>query len=121
MTASKEPAAAPAPPSLEGAFAPDQAKALQAALAAAGKGLVTREEFARLEGMLQEILAQMPKHQVSTEEIVVIAAAITAFLGKPVRVRSVRRLQSDGSSAWSRQGRVFIQASHNLGMLKHGG
>ena len=108
-------------PRLDEAFEPRQAAALQAALGALGAQVVTRGEFQRLEAMLREVLARMPQHEVTPEEVVMIAAAVTAFLGKPVRVRNVRRLRSDSGAAWSRQGRVFIQASHNLGMLKHGG
>ena len=108
-------------PRLDEAFEPRQAAAIQAALGALGAQLVTRGEFQRLEVLLREVLARMPQHEVTPEEVAMIAAAVTAFLGKPVRVRNVRRLRSDGSSAWSRQGRVFIQASHNLGMHKHGG
>jgi hypothetical protein len=45
----------------------------------------------------------------------VIAAAATAFLGKKVRILSVRMLQAPhGVDPWARQGRVMIQTSHNL-------
>ena len=43
----------------------------------------------------------------------VIAAAVAAFVGKSARVRSARYLQ-EGQSPWAQQGRVFVQASHNL-------
>jgi hypothetical protein len=47
---------------------------------------------------------------------VVIAAAVTAFLGKKVRIRSAKMLQSpyEVVNPWAQQGRMFIQASHNL-------
>lgn len=53
---------------------------------------------------------------VSPEMLVVIAAAVTAFLGKKVRIRSAKMLQSPYEivNPWSQQGRVFVQASHNL-------
>jgi methylmalonyl-CoA carboxyltransferase 12S subunit len=53
---------------------------------------------------------------VSPEIVVVIAAAVTAFLGKKVRIRSARRLQSPYEivNPWAQQGRVIVQASHNL-------
>ncbi len=57
------------------------------------------------------------KHEeVAPETMVVIAAAVTAFLGKKVRIRSAKRLQSPYEivNPWSQQGRVFVQASHNL-------
>ena len=47
------------------------------------------------------------------EIMLVIAAAVAAFVGKSARVRSARYLH-DGMSPWAQQGRVFVQASHNL-------
>lgn len=54
--------------------------------------------------------------RVSPEIVVVIAAAVTAFLGKKVRVRSAKKLQSPYEivNPWAQQGRVIVQASHNL-------
>jgi len=53
--------------------------------------------------------------EVTAETLSVIAAAVTAFLGKKVRVRSAKLLQTPyGADRWARQGRVMIQASHNL-------
>jgi methylmalonyl-CoA carboxyltransferase large subunit len=56
------------------------------------------------------------KEEVTPEMLVVIAAAVTAFLGKKVRIRSAKRLRSASGvvSPWSQQGRTLIQASHNL-------
>ena len=58
---------------------------------------------------------EMPE-EVTPEMLVVIAAAVTAFLGKKVRIRSAKMLQSPYEivNPWSQQGRVFVQASHNL-------
>ena len=47
----------------------------------------------------------------SEELLVVISAAVAAFLGKKAPIRQVRLL---GSAAWAQQGRVSIQASHSL-------
>ena len=60
--------------------------------------------------------AKVPAEEVSRETLLVIAAAVTAFLGKKVRIRSARRLQTPYEiiNPWSQQGRVFIQASHAL-------
>ena len=54
--------------------------------------------------------------EVTPEMLVVIAAAVTAFLGKKVRIRSAKMLQSpyEVVNPWSQQGRVFVQASHLL-------
>jgi methylmalonyl-CoA carboxyltransferase 12S subunit len=47
----------------------------------------------------------------SEELVLVISAAIAAFLGKKAHVRAIRLI---GSTAWAQQGRVTIQASHTL-------
>ncbi len=47
----------------------------------------------------------------SEETILVIGAAIAAFLGKKAHIRQIQLL---GSAAWAQQGRVTIQASHAL-------
>jgi methylmalonyl-CoA carboxyltransferase large subunit len=56
------------------------------------------------------------EEEVTPEMLVVIAAAVTAFLGKKVRIRSAKMLQSPYEivNPWSQQGRVRVQASHNL-------
>jgi methylmalonyl-CoA carboxyltransferase large subunit len=45
----------------------------------------------------------------SEELVIVLGAAVAAFLGKRAPLRQIRLL---GSAAWSQQGRVIIQASH---------
>jgi len=54
--------------------------------------------------------------EVSPEVLVVIAAAVTSFLGKKVRIRSAKMLQSPYEivNPWAQQGRATIQASHNF-------
>lgn len=47
----------------------------------------------------------------SEELVMVISAAIAAFLGKKAHVRAIRLI---GTGAWAQQGRVTIQASHAL-------
>jgi methylmalonyl-CoA carboxyltransferase large subunit len=47
----------------------------------------------------------------SAELLLVLSAAVAAYLGKRPHIRAVRLL---GSSAWAQQGRVFVQASHQL-------
>lgn len=60
--------------------------------------------------------AKQEAEEVAPEILLVIAAAVTAFLGKKVRIRSAKMLQSPYEivNPWSQQGRVFVQASHNL-------
>jgi methylmalonyl-CoA carboxyltransferase large subunit len=60
-------------------------------------------------------VATEPTEEITPEMLLVIAAAVTAYLGKAVRIRSARMLYSHESfNAWSQQGRAVIQASHNL-------
>lgn len=51
--------------------------------------------------------------EVSPEELVMIAAAVTSFLGVAVRIRSARRVEGEAehASAWALQSRVFVQAA----------
>ncbi len=53
--------------------------------------------------------------EVTPETLVVIAAAVTAFLGKKVRIRSAKllRAQQQVANLWSQQGRMLIHASHH--------
>jgi len=49
--------------------------------------------------------------EITEEELIAISAALGAYLGVRVRIRQIRLLSSP---AWAQQGRVSIQASHNL-------
>ena len=48
---------------------------------------------------------------ITEEEILAVSAALAAYLGVRPRIRQIRLL---GSPAWAQQGRVSIQASHQL-------
>ena len=54
--------------------------------------------------------------EISPEILILISAAVTSFLGKKVRIRSAKMLQSPYEivNPWAQQGRVIVQASHNL-------
>ncbi len=56
------------------------------------------------------------EEEVTPEMMAVITAAATAFLCKKIRIISAKLLHSPetAQSSWSQQGRVFVQASHNL-------
>ena len=60
--------------------------------------------------------AKEKPEEITPELLVLMASAVTVFLGKTVRIRSAKRLQSPYEivNPWSQQGRVFVQASHNL-------
>jgi hypothetical protein len=54
--------------------------------------------------------------EVTPQTLLVIAAAVTEFLGKRVRIRTAKMLHLPNVvDPWARQGRVMVQTSHNLG------
>lgn len=55
--------------------------------------------------------AAPPAQELSEELVLVLGAAIAAYLGKKAHIRQVRLI---GSLPWAQQGRVTIQASHIL-------
>jgi methylmalonyl-CoA carboxyltransferase large subunit len=59
--------------------------------------------------------AAEPAEEVTPEMLVVIAAAVTAFLGKRVRIRSAKMVRPprEAVSAWSQHGRALVHSSHN--------
>ena len=58
---------------------------------------------------------QTAREPLSSHLLATITAAATAFLGRHVHIRSLSSVPSQQSvSPWSQQGRVFVQASHNL-------
>ena len=106
---------------------------------------MVRSEVARLEALIESRNVKMPEaapapvpvaalaaapvaapapvtpgpEEVTPEIIMVLTAAVAAFLGKRARIRGARLVRPAASSAWAQQGRVFVQASHNLGVI-HG-
>lgn len=78
---------------MEGEPAPEASAPAVAQPAAAVEQPVVREE------------------SISEEVLLVISAAIAAYLGKRPAIRQIRLL---GSAAWAQQGRVSIQASHRI-------
>jgi methylmalonyl-CoA carboxyltransferase large subunit len=52
-----------------------------------------------------------PAEELSEEILLVLSAAIAAYLGKKAPIRQIRLLRSD---AWAQQGRTTVQASHAL-------
>ena len=51
---------------------------------------------------------------IAPETQVVIKAALSAFLGHEVRIRSVKLLETpDVAAAWATEGRIAVQGSHN--------
>ncbi len=59
--------------------------------------------------------------EITAETLGKIAETITALIGRKIHIRSVRILeqQTEIHSSWAQQGRVVIQASHNLAQRGH--
>lgn len=83
------------------------------------------DEVTRLQRQLNDVMARLgdaehaeaASHEpISPDMLVIIAAAISSFLGKKIRIRSAKMLQSPYEivNPWSQQGRVSVQASHSL-------
>ena len=81
---------------------------------------VVKREFEALRQPLKEpaVTAPPPPEiapEITPEILMVISAAVAAFCGKRARIRRARVAgPTTQGSAWAQQGRVFVQASHNL-------
>jgi hypothetical protein len=53
-------------------------------------------------------------HELTPKTLMVIAAAITEFLGKKVKIRSAKIVKPTVVNRWALQGRAMVQSSHNL-------
>ncbi len=65
---------------------------------------------------IEEEPVRRQSSELSPETMAMLTEAVAAFLGKKVRILSAKLLESPNEvvNAWSQQGRVFVQASHNL-------
>ncbi len=56
--------------------------------------------------------------EITPETLRTITETVSALLGRKVRVRSVKVLPTPDATinSWAQQGRVVIQASHNIGL-----
>jgi hypothetical protein len=95
-----------------------------AALATTVKALQMRvAELNRLAAERAGEIASMPVPEnaengiepMKSEMLAVITAAATTYLGKAARIRSAKLVPvQNTSSAWTQQGRMIVQTSHNL-------
>ena len=56
-------------------------------------------------------LPEPANSEIAEEELLAISAALAAYLGVRVHIRQIRLLSS---RSWAQQGRVSVQASHNV-------
>jgi methylmalonyl-CoA carboxyltransferase large subunit len=97
----------------------DEVKALEARVAELSKAPVPAPVVEMVAApAAAKPAAHRENEEVSPEMLVVMAAAVTAFLGKKVRIRSAKMLQQprEVANSWSQQGRMLVHASHNLRM-----
>ncbi|NTW52038.1 MAG: hypothetical protein HGB22_05575 [Chlorobiaceae bacterium] len=60
----------------------------------------------------------MSEQEITPELLILMSAAIAAYLGKNFRIRRARFINDQGTSSWSQQGRVSIQSSHTFSITK---
>ena len=96
--------------------APNSAEIMEALVALREEVARLSNRVAALESAAGKAPARVESASLSEELLVVIGAAIAAFLGKKARIRQIRLL---GTTTWAQQGRVTIQASHGL-LVHHG-
>ncbi len=91
-------------------------KALEARVAELSQPAAAPAAEAAAPATVAKEAVQKSNEEVTPEMLVVIAAAVTAFLGKKVRIRSAKMLRPaiEGANPWSLQGRVSVHASHHL-------
>jgi hypothetical protein len=87
-----------------------EVKRLQGELDALKKDFA--ERLSALEAHLPKADAPAAEEHVSAETLAMIAVAVTAYLGKKVKIRSARLMPT--ANQWVQTGRAIVQASHNL-------
>ncbi len=96
----------------------DGVKSLEAKIAQMGKSVAAESAAAtdRVSSPQPPAVPVLEAQEITPDTLVVLAAAVTAFLGKKVRIRSAKTLQSPYEivNPWAQQGRAIVQASHNL-------
>jgi len=56
----------------------------------------------------------MKEDEITPELLMVMSAAIAAYLGKTVRIKQVRFMNPQLDNSWGRSSRVVLQSSHFL-------
>ncbi|MFW5679957.1 MAG: hypothetical protein ACOC3D_06790 [Pseudomonadota bacterium] len=75
-----------------------------------------RADLAALQARLEVLEAHDASAELDPETVVMLAAAVTSYLGKRVRIRAARLVSTgpDEAGTWARHGRAAIQTSHQL-------
>ena len=73
------------------------------------------EKVVGLEQSSAALRGLQASEEISPDTLAAISRTVTDLFGKRVQIRSVKLLQtSNVGSQWAQQGRVVVQASHNL-------
>jgi methylmalonyl-CoA carboxyltransferase 12S subunit len=96
----------------------DALGAIRRELAQLGERVAALEAPAAAKPNAPDLAARLPAEPdgLNEELVLVLSAAIAAFLGKKPHIRQIRLLHT---AAWAQQGRATIQASHAL-PVRHG-
>ena len=86
-----------------------EVRRLQSELDALKKDFAAR--LSALEERLPKPVEEEEEH-IPQELLALIAAAVTSYLGKKVKIRSARLIPT--ANQWAYAGRAVVQASHNL-------
>jgi methylmalonyl-CoA carboxyltransferase large subunit len=90
----------------------DTLEALRQEVARLSQRVAALEKAAASKGPSSPEPVQAAANEGLSEELVlVIGAAVAAYLGKKAPIRQIRLL---GSAGWAQQGRLTVQASHAL-------
>ena len=87
-----------------------EVKRLRSELEALRRDLEAR--ISAVEAMLPKAAAAEAEEHISVETLAMIAVAVTAYLGKKVKIRGAHLVPT--TSSWAQAGRAIVQASHNL-------
>jgi hypothetical protein len=103
-----------------GQVAPEAGAATGSAPVASGAPDTTPEEEAPADGTLADgtLADGTPAAELDEELLLVLSAAVAAFLGKRPRIRQVRLVNS---ATWAQQGRAGIHASHAFAVYSRSG
>jgi len=76
-----------------------------------------QDKPAAIESGLAHPASPVVEDSVPEELLLVLSAAVAAFLGRSARIRAAHYVHEE-ANPWAQQGRAFVQASHNL--IHHG-
>ncbi|HEY3927083.1 MAG TPA: hypothetical protein VGL89_01800 [Candidatus Koribacter sp.] len=95
----------------------DQAELVREVRVLKESAVQTSSKPAAVEAKPPQAVKPVVEEPIPEEVLLILSAAVAAFLGHSARIRAAHYVH-DEASPWAQQGRVFVQASHNL--VHHG-